>query len=557
MESSDTSQQPPTRVIITTNTSRVSSRGSSRRPSLSSTGSSGQWVNYLPSDAADPQLCQISWVGFRRIIFPIEIFFFGFIFSVLYFSNLCQLYYFQRLANDKLNSLHSHSNDSICINQDYYVNHTSRSSFLHLQQKVNDLNMYSNIVFIVISTMITIFLGPLSDVVGRKPMIIYGVIGTLCISIIQLVIVYWKLDVHYYLIAFVFYGASGGFGFVLGLVGAVVVDTTPKRWLTVRMGFVELSIAFGRILSSVAANNWIQSTNCVFLLPALLMVSVSIVTLIYALLIPESLQRESTNNRNISKQLCKTFNGLKIFLNPNYLGVQKWWRLCVASIILSIGVVNVVGNSEIINYFLHNRPLEWSYNTIGIYGAVAASSMGVALLVVLPVLVLLKLSDLVVCLVGALSAVVTNIIIANVQTSWEMYVAGIVNGLTVFTSPTIRSILSELVSPEDQGAVLTMSSAFQTFFSIIATVIVNQTYRPETTIDGHQVNAGIAFWIMAAICSLSVPLVLLLMFCKKKRTMYNIMESNKIETRGLLGDESDTSYNSILTLSDNDQMGTQ
>ena len=48
------------------------------------------------------------------------------------------------------------------------------------------------------------------------------------------------------------------------------------------------------------------------------------------------------------------------------------------------------------------------------------------------------------------------------------------------------------------------------------------------------------------------------MFCKRKRTMYNIMESNKIETRGLLGDESDTSsYNSILTLSDNDQMGTQ
>ena len=422
MESSDTSQQPPTGVIITTNTSRVSSRGSSRRPSLSSTGSSGQWVHYLPSDAADPQLCQISWVGFRRIIFPIEIFFFGFVFSVLYFSKLCQLYYFQRLANDKLNSLSSsHSNDSICINQDYYVNHTSRSSFLHLQQRVNDLNMYSNIISLVISAMITIFLGPLSDVVGRKPMLLYGVIGALCISIIQLVIVYWRLDVHYYLIAFVFYGGSGGFGFVLGLVVAVVADITPKRWLTVRMGFVELPIAFGHILSSVAANNWIQSTNCVFLLPALLMVSVSIFTLIYALLIPESLQRESTNNSNIRKQLCKTFNGLKIFLNPNYLGVRKWWRLCVASIILGIGALNIVGNFEITNYFLHNRPLEWSYNTIGIYGAIVASSTGVALLVVLPVLVLLKLSDLVVCLIGALSAVVANVIVANVKTSWEMY----------------------------------------------------------------------------------------------------------------------------------------
>ena len=419
--SSDTSQQPPTRVIITTNTSRVSSRGSSRRPSLSSTGSSGQWVNYLPSDAADPQLCQISWVGFRRMIFPIEIFFFGFVFSVMYFSTLCQLYYFQHLANDKLNFLPSHSND-FCINQDYYVNHTSRSSFLHLQQRVNDLNMYSNIIFIIMSAMITIFLGPLSDVVGRKPMILYGVIGVLCISIIQLVIVYWKLDVHYYLIAFGFYGASGGFGFILGLVGAVVVDITPKRWLTVRLGFVELSITFGRILSSVAANNWIQSTNCVFLLPALLMVSVSIVILIYVLLIPESRQRESTNNSNISEQLCKAFNGLKIFLNPNYLGIRKWWRLCVASIILSIGVLNVVGNSEITNYFLHNRPLEWNYNTIGIYGAVAASSTGVALLVVLPVLVLLKLSDLVVCLIGALTAVAANLIIANVKTSWEMYV---------------------------------------------------------------------------------------------------------------------------------------
>ena len=77
------------------------------------------------------------------------------------------------------------------------------------------------------------------------------------------------------------------------------------------------------------------------------------------------------------------------------------------------------------NYFLHNKPLEWTYDLIGIFGIVTASSHVITLIVILPLLVALPIpeQDLnpFILLFASVIAIITNTMMATVKHDWEMF----------------------------------------------------------------------------------------------------------------------------------------
>ena len=40
-----------------------------------------------------------------------------------------------------------------------------------------------------------------------------------------------------------------------------------------------------------------------------------------------------------------------------------------------------------------------------------------------------------------------------------------------------------------------------------ASILFNEVYHPEAVVNGHNINAGVIFWISAGIWALNIPLV--------------------------------------------------
>ena len=371
-----------------------------------------------------------SWSKFYVKLFPFEIVFFLFQFSEQFYRLLYQQYYFQHLANVSLSEQPNYTapSHSICLNQDYIVNHTDDEKFVQLQTTVNHLNMYSELILLGTSALSALLLGPLSDIIGRKPIIITIIIGVALTAVTQFIVIYFNLNVYYYLLCAVFYGGFGGYGAMITVMIATVNDVTPKRWLTIRIGIIESCVGLGKVLTALACNNWIQNNGCNFQPPAWLMIVVSALALISSLIIPETLSKDLRIQYKTghNKGFKKLSTGVKIFTQPHFIGWRNYWQLWTASCVICCASFGLGAVLQILNYFLHNKPLEWSYNLIGLYGVVFSGAMALSLIVVLPILVLCKLSNSFICLIGAVFAIVTNVLIATVKTNWEMFLGELV-----------------------------------------------------------------------------------------------------------------------------------
>ena len=188
------------------------------------------------------------------------------------------------------------------------------------------------------------------------------------------------------------------------------------------MSTTESAIGFGKLSSYLVVYYWIDNNGCDFRLPAYSMLGIALVAFIYLLLLPESLPPKENRKEGGFKKLL---DGTKLFVLPSRLSFSKWWRLWICVIILTIQCFCSVGIAQVINYFLHNKPLEWSYDIIGIYGVVAAISHIITLVAVLPLLLALPLPEgllnPIIIIFGAIVGVGTNVMMATVKTDWEMF----------------------------------------------------------------------------------------------------------------------------------------
>lgn len=459
--------------------------------------------------------------------FPFEIPFLLYQFSEHFYRLLYQQYFFQQLSKEALEGDLGASNTTRqCFTQSYVANYTGDEEFVRLQERVNRLNMYSELTFLGFSLLVGLVLGPLSDIVGRKPIMLTAVVGLCLTAILQFAIIHFSLNVYYYLLCSLFFGASGGFATVMTVIVATVHDVTPNssKAFTIRIGIVESCIAIAKATTSIATNDWIQKTNCNFEPPAWLMITITALAMITVILMPESLSKKvRLHNQELSNRgFSKIVTGIKLYVMPSYIGSKNYLILWTATVIICLASLGLGASNSIMNYFLHNEPLQWTYDRIGTYGAIYSAAMGVSLILLLPILVFLRLSIYYISLIGASAAVVTNILIANInsKSTSEMFVLGIFQGLLILVYPTIRSCIAEVVGPERQGSAFSIATSCQVVAGMASIVASNEIYHPQ--VSSHT-DAGIVFWIMAGAWSVTIPLILLLAFkdklCKNKSAL--------------------------------------
>ena len=415
--------------------SKPSSRASSRRGSASSISSSDNWCKYLPPDAADPSFCSVP----RRRIFPVEFSFFLYTFSLSLFIELYQQYYFQQISMETLRNVTNQAslNRSECFNQEYIVNLTNNQTFQDVQRETSQFNIYTQIILYMTSSLVTLLVGPMSDVIGRKPFTVVIVCGLLIAAVGQVVIIHFHFSIWFFMAAAFVLSLPGGLGGMLTLCAASIRDGTSDQWLTLRMGFLEAGLFFARSLGSVTALNWMQASSCDFSLLSWMMIGVGSCTVLYVLLVPESVEKD--NVLRMSNLCCciasQLLNSVKVFLWPPYIGFHRFWKVVVAEVVICVAMFNLMGLLQIQNYFLLHLPLEWPHSLVGIYGAVNSAVHGTALILLIPVLTIARLPDPLVGLVGVLFAAAASVAIANIQTTWEMFLGIVTSVLVNTTSP--------------------------------------------------------------------------------------------------------------------------
>ena len=383
----------------------------------------------LENDPATPKQVGL-WkrsLKWRRRIFVIEIYM---VFSQLLFfysTQIVQQYIFQTLAREALSNTPNYTapNESICLDQDLIVSATgSNDSIIQIQQKANNLNMYIAIIGLVSSAVLSVIYGSLSDIFGRKPFLILCFSGLCLSSALQVAVIEFDLNMNIYLlIASALNGILGGGATSIGVAYASIADVTTKKWRTLRLGTTGSAFGFSKALSYLLAYYWINNNGCDFKGPAYLMLAIGFVGLAYIILIPESLPRSKEERKEGGFK--KLADGFKTFFIPKRIGFSKWWRVWVCVIVICVEFLCALGIDEIISYFLHNRPLEWSYDLIGIYGLVTSITQCLALIVVLPLLIAIPIpgpySNPSIILFASVIAIITNIMMATVKYDWEMF----------------------------------------------------------------------------------------------------------------------------------------
>ena len=365
---------------------------------------------------------------FRYKLIPVEVLFILFNFLVMFHPQIYKQLFFQRLAEEAVapnfTDLSNYTTQSsYCLNQDLVVNYTSNATFEKVQRTANHFTMYCEIISLGTGSLVALIYGPLSDIIGRKPILVIGFTGILLAGVVQLCIVVFELNLYFNLLSVGMFGLGGGSATMTGIAFASVSDVTPKKWLAARMGIVESGVSIGMIMSFLIGFNWLQSDHCNFLPPVILMISTSVFCLLYLIIFPEPLSKnKSKQSTNESRGFTKLLNGVKLFFIPSYIGFPNWWRVWVICIVISLESLCETGSDEIINYFLYNKPLEWSYRAISFYGAYFNILNAASLLIICPILIALKLSKYLVILIPIVVAVVCNVVTGFVSKTWEMYV---------------------------------------------------------------------------------------------------------------------------------------
>lgn len=142
----------------------------------------------------------------------------------------------------------------------------------------------------------TIFLGPATDIVGRRMGFILPLLGTICRSLVFLFVYGLKVSVYFMYIGTVLEGLGGGFGaFMMTSFSASADITTPGAQRGLRICIIEAVNVVASSLAGFVSGQWRKRS---YEEPVMFCAAFGVFWLIFALwVMPETLDKAGQNNR--------------------------------------------------------------------------------------------------------------------------------------------------------------------------------------------------------------------------------------------------------------------
>ncbi|XP_065890710.1 proton-coupled folate transporter-like isoform X2 [Dysidea avara] len=392
-------------------------------------------------------------------IVTVEPLFFIYAFGVAFFIPMFQQYLYQRYGRARILNVTT-SEEYFCLNETYLDHVAGNGTNDAVEGDSTRLVFYVTITDIVTSVTAGLVIGPLTDRYGRKMALLLASFSSLLGTVVIICTVYLSLDLRYFILTSFVSASLGGYLVMSMATLAYIADVSTKETRTLRIGVLQAVQNVAQTLAFVISGVWLQETQCDFRPLVWVIVVCYSLSIFYTIfMFPESLSYRQRINRTAEKTkgLSAIWNGLQLFFRPKLVTAKLW----VGLLALCIAQVNLNGALLIGTYFFIHKPLHWHPDQIGYFGSYNSILHGAMLTIGLPVAVVLGLSDLLLCIAALLISSGAYTLIGFVTTSWQMYAIGVILSFEAITVPTIRSILSKLVSTEEQGVLFAFVSSME------------------------------------------------------------------------------------------------
>ena len=355
----------------------------------------------------------------ERKIITVEPVMFLYMLGLYLFAFSNQQYIFNRFGREKYDKIANYTGPfDFCITTkklDKLANGTGDE----VETEASILNLIIGITGQLPAIIAALLYGPISDKVGRKPIILIIASFECITAIFAVIIVNYNLAVYYIIPLYTINGLSGSFPGIIVATYSYIADITSNKWLTVRIGILEAMIFVGGTISLAIGGVWLSKTGCNFLQLMFLYLACNVGILLYTVFIlPESLTRDQ-RMRNKHSGFKVVARGFKIFFFKIYSRWRLWFGLVMVAILYMVGL----GVADIRTLFLLHKPLAWGPSLIGIFQSMSQAVNMIILLVLLPILVAFRLPDTLIMLIGTAFSCITLVATGLVTTTWEMFVS--------------------------------------------------------------------------------------------------------------------------------------
>ncbi|KAI6647546.1 hypothetical protein LOD99_8723 [Oopsacas minuta] len=461
-----------------------------------------------------------SSLSFQRFILP----------EYIYYSSCRQL------QGGNCSNILNQNQSVPCYNTSYSIN--------SIQSYASYLSLVAQLLYTV-PTLLTILLaGTLSDVRGRKLILITALAASILSSIIFLLIHLFNLHPYFILLPEIIDGIGGNHQSVTIAVSSMVADITSPKRRTFRLGIMESGILMGTCIFQVVSGyllDWIG-----FMWSFVIIIIMYVTTLLYILFVPESLPK-SANNSSPNGIYHTTKTILRQGITPLMLFIRNKDRFKFAIYLTVFGFIvgDVVTTLSIFPLYALAPPLCWGPSKQGWYLGLTYLARFIGIYLFLPFLFKCGCPDNLLILIGTLDSALVYGLTGVLNTDWGLL--GVVPGVALLASlgvPSIRSSLSKLVLPSQHGSLFSIISLLNAVSSIISVVVFNSLYPTLRLI-----NPSWIFYLVGGVTLLPALAVIVLM-------VYDIMAMKQksiiSETEGdQLINDTDTSIQEAD--SDNDQ----
>lgn len=329
-------------------------------------------------------------------------------------------------------------------------------------------NLYINLGGFLVGLLVVTCLGSWSDRSGRRLVLIIPSLGLAVQAAVYLIVMYLKLPVFWFLIGRIISGLSGDFNAILAGCFSYVADTSGRSSRTFRVAILEACLGLAGMVASIIGGEWRRAQG--YINPFWLVLATNLAAALYAyLFVPESVTPDP-EARLLSTRHHRAVYRLYTSDEPQGRRTNLWLYTFCFFLVVSVHF----GCRDLYVLYELSAPLCWGPELIG-YGSAVLQLTYLTSLIGLRAMQCC-LEDSWVALVALTSNIIGLIVISVADTTALMFTGYGLCFLFMACTPVLRSKLSKLVDPSEQGALFASVACVEGLCSLVSSGVFNSLY---------------------------------------------------------------------------------
>ncbi|KAI4466618.1 MFS transporter [Holotrichia oblita] len=368
-----------------------------------------------------------------------------------------------------------------------------------VQPYANIITMTQSALTLIVPSILCLFIGPWSDRNGRKPIMIFTILGFIIRGIVTLIVALIdNLSPWYLLLGSIPAALFGGIAPLMMAVICYITDVTTEENRGFRMGMVDAMMALGMLLGTLCSSFVFEAGGYV------LIYGLDLLMNILSCLFARFVIKESVPP-NLDDEPIFAFENIKNMLRATFRRRENYGRaiLLTTFCVSTISIFAFTADSSVLFLFLREK-LHWDLEHYTLYSSVSSLTSIVGTFVGVGLLnKLLKIPETPLLIVGCLSYLGSSMLLGFAIKDWYIYAAAGIRSLYGIINPMGRSLISKLLSKEETGKVFAIAVTLDSVIAVIGGPVYTIIYN--NTID---TNAGIFNFVSAGMFAIAIVLVM-------------------------------------------------